>query len=886
MRNTFLGFFLVFMTAMPTLTSNTEAEISSQTPLSQLVANRFGKLSLAEERLVNAAASGETADCNNLSGEDRVIRGELLAWLCTNPNASAQLTYRGVSITGAEIDNKTDLEWAKIPFPIRLVRCVFRDAIILSHGQIASLDLSGSSVQELQAVLTHFEGGLYLGDGFKAEGEVSLTAAKIDENLNCDGGAFINTGEKLALNANGIEVKGGVFLRKGFRAEGGVNLVAAKIGRTLECDGAQIIGKGETPALDANSVEVNGNVFLRNGFKSEGGVIFRVARIGRTLECGGGQFISKSQTPALDVNGAEVNGNVYLYNGFYADGGVNLVGAKIDRNLVCDSGRIVGKGETSALDANNAKVKGSIFLRYGFKAEGGVDLGSAHIEGDLSCTGSQFISKGKWPALNTDGVEVKGRVLLRDRFRAEGGVSLVRAKIDGDLECHGGQFIGNDRALALNAYIAEVKGTVYLGNGFKAEGGVNLFGAKIDGNLDCDRGQFIGNDKVLALNARGVVVKGGVALRWVRAEGGVDLTRAKIDGDLTCSGGEFISKGETPALDANGVEVNGNVYLRNGFKAEGEVNLVRAKIDGDLDCHGGEFIGKGQKPALDAYNARIDGSVYFREEFVGEGEIRFLGAYVGSNFQWSEVKFPEKAILDLRRARVGTLLNSRSSWPIKGNLRIDGLVYDEIDDMAFPDAKVQLGWLQRQSKDRFLSQPFEQLAAVLRKMGLEEDARKVMIAKNKDQAAHLHWSPAWLWYGFFGKLIGYGYRPSYAFGISVGLIVIGCLLFKIGHNSKIVTPTEEKAFVVYVEKNGKGDHFERYPVFNSFIYSVETFVPLLKLGISQYWMPNANSGLPVNFGIAVLPTGSLLRGYLWFHIVAGWVLSALWVGAITGLVKT
>jgi hypothetical protein len=61
--------FLVFVTAMLTLTSNTEAEIAAQMPLSRLVANRFGKLSLAEERLVNAAASGETADCTDLSGD-------------------------------------------------------------------------------------------------------------------------------------------------------------------------------------------------------------------------------------------------------------------------------------------------------------------------------------------------------------------------------------------------------------------------------------------------------------------------------------------------------------------------------------------------------------------------------------------------------------------------------------------------------------------------------------------------------------------------------------------------------------------------------------------------------------------------------------------------
>src|SRR5947209_7211152 len=46
-------------------------------------------------------------------------------------------------------------------------------------------------------------------------------------------------------------------------------------------------------------------------------------------------------------------------------------------------------------------------------------------------------------------------------------------------------------------------------------------------------------------------------------------------------------------------------------------------------------------------------------------------------------------------------------------------------------------------------------------------------------------------------------------------------------------------------------------------YSVETFVPFLKLRISQYWTPNS---------------GSWLQTYLWLHIAAGWILTTLWVG--------
>ena len=62
-----------------------------------------------------------------------------------------------------------------------------------------------------------------------------------------------------------------------------------------------------------------------------------------------------------------------------------------------------------------------------------------------------------------------------------------------------------------------------------------------------------------------------------------------------------------------------------------------------------------------------------------------------------------------------------------------------------------------------------------------------------------------------------------------------------------------------------------YPKFCPIAYSVETFVPFLKLGISQNWTPNS---------------GSWLQTYLWLHIAAAWILTTLWVGGLTRLLKS
>jgi hypothetical protein len=220
------------------------------------------------------------------------------------------------------------------------------------------------------------------------------------------------------------------------------------------------------------------------------------------------------------------------------------------------------------------------------------------------------------------------------------------------------------------------------------------------------------------------------------AEGGVKLTNSNIGVNLSCRGGQFVSRGQAVALNANSAKIGWSVFLYNRFKAEGGVDFTFATIGGDFDCSGGQFVSKGKAPALNATDTKIDGSFYFRWGAAAEGEVLFAFTSVARNFQWWGVQCPEKATLDLRLTKVGTLFNDQNSWPKHGELYVDGFVYDQIDHRASPTAEVQLRWLHRQPQDPFSSQPYQQLAAVLRERGLKEDAQKVMIEKNKDYAAH------------------------------------------------------------------------------------------------------------------------------------------------------
>jgi hypothetical protein len=65
---------------------------------------------------------------------------------------------------------------------------------------------------------------------------------------------------------------------------------------------------------------------------------------------------------------------------------------------------------------------------------------------------------------------------------------------------------------------------------------------------------------------------------------------------------------------------------------------------------------------------------------------------------------------------------------------------------------------------------------------------------------------------------------------------------------------------------------QAYPFFNPLIYSLDVFLPVVDLHQKSYWMP-------------VGPYSYWTQWYLWVHTLAGWILTTLAVGGLTGLIK-
>lgn len=553
-----------------------------------------------------------------------------------------------------------------------------------------------------------------------------------------------------------------------------------------------------------------------------------------------GSGVSQIRAPDL-----EVEGTFYLTRAYVA-GRIELHGARISRSLVCEGAHFENPG-TEAFSGDGMSVDGDVDFEKGFHARGEVRLVGAVIGGQLRCTGGRFENPGG-DALSADAATVKGAIFFGQGFQASGCVRLIGADIGGDLDCMAGRF-ENAGEIALIADGVTVKGTVVLRDGFHATGEVRLRGAEVGGQLGCSGGRFEnpGGD---ALSADQITVARNVFLgEKFHATGGVHLAGADISGQLVCAGARFENPGGA-ALNAEGMTVRGSVFLTAGFHATGRVSLLAAQIGGRLSCAGGRFENPGGA-ALAATGLRVDLEVIL-------AEAKFAGWVV------------------FQSARVGALYDDPESWPEPGGLFLDGFEYGRFLGHGTPvSARERLDWLRRQPTEPLATQPYEQLAGVLRGMGREEDAVEVMIGKQVDRIRYGRLSfPARLWRSILGVTVGHGYKSWRAIVLILALFVSGTAIFAWAHGTGIMVPSSTDV-LLHPAYQRAGVVPREYPAFAPWAYSADVLLPIVDLHQETYWLPDAQR-----------PFGWLVRSYLWFHIAAGWALSSIFVVAVTGLVRS
>ena len=449
-------------------------------------------------------------------------------------------------------------------------------------------------------------------------------------------------------------------------------------------------------------------------------------------------------------------------------------------------------------------------------------------------------------------------------------------------------FLDGSSLPGLQAERVEARGGVYL-RGADIGEEVNIAQSRLGGNLECD-GAKLNATRGYALHAQCIEAR-NVLLRAAHVRGGINISGAQLTADFDCAG-VVVTRVEGIAIDASECEVRASVVLRS-VRIEGEVRIVASTINGDLNCSDGSFVNAGQA-AIDISRTAIKGAFFLRSGAVVNGALSMTGT------------------------SIGTIHDDAACWPAHGDLLLNRCRYGAFIDAPI-DARSRLDWIARQTPERwgedFWPQPYEQLASVFREMGHGEDARAVLIAKERLQRRARRArtaNPLWRMVltavdAVLGVTLAYGRQPLLAFVWLMLFWAIGVAVFANAEaksafkpNSSVVLrapewtlcglgQTEERVLVSTrqptpgLAEPGQTqlDCFHQrweassYPEFNPWIYSLDALLPVLEMGQKEFWRPD-----PARDG------GGLAIGYFYFQSVAGWALSLLAVAGFSGLVKS
>ena len=189
--------------------------------------------------------------------------------------------------------------------------------------------------------------------------------------------------------------------------------------------------------------------------------------------------------------------------------------------------------------------------------------------------------------------------------------------------------------------------------GAKLLGKLDFFCAKLSRNLEVARSSVEhGIDLSFAetftlifrgcasayLRAPRLIAKGDVLLgQNSDVRGLIDLYQAEISGDLDLRGAN-VWTGGNDAVGAHLAHIGGNCRFEDDFKTDGIVRLSNAHVAGDVSFSGASFVGDREN-GLDARRMVAVGSL-----------------------EWLPVSITNGTVLDLRDAKVATLIDSFNQY--------------------------------------------------------------------------------------------------------------------------------------------------------------------------------------------------------------------------------
>ncbi|GAA1983351.1 oxidoreductase [Kitasatospora viridis] len=500
----------------------------------------------------------------------------------------------------------------------------------------------------------------------------------------------------------------------------------------------------------------------------------------------------------LKLVGARITGRLWLAGGRW-DAYVELHDCYFDTGAVLSEAhagtvRLDGcwlpRLDASRLDTAGDLVLARCTVPYGIRltdAQIGTDL----IVNYLSVGGDQY---GR--ALSADGLTVH-QDFEADRLTADGEVSLRTAKVGGRLSLRGAQLrVRAGKANCLNAARLTVGSTCYLTGWRDPRTSNGQAGQGAEANEPLEPGPH-GEAAARAQSAA------FPEQRFLRGSGQPGPYHSGV-----LPGQRSAPAGEDPDMYGQDFGDYSGAPMTVPFRAFGGVRLDDSHFESACLINGAEF--------------HLTGTQELSLRRIQTPELRFT------------TRTPPTGTVALSRARIGNLVDVPQAWPHNHKVRLTGFSYDALRPPEGSEYTVaqRIAWLDN-GLDAFHPEPYEQLAAALRRDGLDDDARHVLYAKQQRRARTLP-LPGRLWSRLQDITVGYGYRPGRAALWLLAAWVIGTLWFA-GH-----PPAPVK--------------LDEHPHWNPALYAASLVLPIVNFG-EDGWAP---AGFSQWLGAALVLTGWVL----------------------------
>ncbi|MDT0391896.1 oxidoreductase [Streptomyces dubilierae] len=391
------------------------------------------------------------------------------------------------------------------------------------------------------------------------------------------------------------------------------------------------------------------------------------------------------------------------------------------------------------------------------------------------------------------------------------------------------------------------------------------------------------------LEAARVQTEGDLHLPRCRFHRGIRLTDAQIGTDLMLNQAIVHKDRSGRSVAADGLTVGQDLQAEL-LESHGELSLRAATVGVSLSLRGARLANPYARLALNAPQLTVERSLYLTPAGVGaqamsgmtpaqgtriqrfacEGGIRLDDGRFGDAVDFEQARFtlgddqelslrrvqtpelrflgeqPARGRVVLSGARVVNLMDRADAWPGPGRLHMGGFAYENLVPRGpFPLAE-RLDWVAAATAE-YNPEPYERLAAVLRAGGEDEDAREVLLAKQRRHRESLPLA-AKLWGYAQDWTVAYGYRPGRAAVWMAVLWAAGSLAFaRAGH-----PPMK------------RGEHPEWDPV----LFSLDLLLPVIDLGQVGFWQ--------------------LRGGWQWLAtvmILLGWILATTVAAGATRLLR-